>query len=407
MDSSVPVPLLSAVLDTMFNKFQTPNISLMSSSVMSTVAAGVRSGLIIDMGWRETVVTTIYEYREVKKTRSTRAGRMLHDFVYNLIKQNIVADVTEGNGGPAVSFEEVEDIMCRLMWCKPAAAAHRTSQSNLAGLETVEERDESEADTPDASTLRVVKVPLSSANPLSTIELPLESVAEACDGCLFASFSPISFDDHELPIPQLVYQHLLQLPLDVRAICMSRIIFTGGLSNILGIKERIIDEVNTFIEKRGWEPVTGKRFEDCRNNLKLYRQNSSPRPSDELSPTNEPTESEEKAPQGPAHAVPELDPIEAKVARQKRKPKQTQGEIRVLHSLGPWTGASLMCQLKVQATAIVDRDVWLQQGANGALRPSDVDLKAQQRQSMTTGGYIRGSGGHHGNWTLGAWGYLS
>lgn len=403
LDSSVPVPLLSAVLDTMFNKFQTPTISLMSSSVMSTVAAGVRSGLIIDIGWSETVVTSIYEYREVKKSSSIRAGRLLHEAFYHLVKQNIVADVTE-DGGPGISFQECEDLMCRMMWCRPSAS--RSSQRNSAQLETVEEQDETEADSPDLIPFRMVKVTLSSASPPTTIDFDLENMAQACETCFFASFAPSATDDHETLLPQLVYDHLLRLPLDTRAVCMSRIIFTGGCSNILGIKERIIDEVNAKIENRGWEPVTGKGFQAFQHNPKLQRVNSSRPHQEPKSPPSETPETDQ-TPQGPANEVREIDPIEIKVAKQKRATAQKQGEIRALHSLGPWTGASLMCQLKIPATAIVDRDAWLQQGANGAARPSDVDLKAQQRQSVTTGGYIRGSGGHYGNWTLGAWGYLS
>ena len=61
MDSGVPVPLLSAVLDTLFQTFHTPIVSLMSSPTMTTVAAGVRSALVIDIGWAETVVTSVYE----------------------------------------------------------------------------------------------------------------------------------------------------------------------------------------------------------------------------------------------------------------------------------------------------------------------------------------------------------
>ncbi|UZP39954.1 hypothetical protein NXS19_007770 [Fusarium pseudograminearum] len=71
--------------------------------------------------------------------------------------------------------------------------------------------------------------------------------------------------------------------------------------------------------------------------------------------------------------------------------------------LGPWIGGSLLCQLKVPAMAVIDRDAWLQHGASGASRPSDVDYKVQQRQSMQAGGYGRGG---YGNWTLGVWGSI-
>ena len=86
LDSAMPTPLLSTVLDTAFDRFQTPVVSLLSSATMNAVAAGVRSALVIDVGWAETVVTSVYEYREVKNTRTIRAGRFLSDEFYNKYK---------------------------------------------------------------------------------------------------------------------------------------------------------------------------------------------------------------------------------------------------------------------------------------------------------------------------------
>ncbi|KAF7545962.1 hypothetical protein G7046_g9441 [Stylonectria norvegica] len=411
MQSAVPVPLLTAVLDTMFDKFQTPTVSLMSSSVMSGVAAGVRSALVVDMGWSETVATSVYEYREVKSTRTVRGGRLLLDAVYKALRILIGGDQPEGENERLISFDECEDIMCRLMWCRPST--FRSAQRQSAQLETVEEQDESEAESPQAALPGgMAKVPISSTSPSTTVEIPFESLADICHDTFFdTSAAQPTFDDHELPIHLLVYQHLLQLPMDVRAICMPRIIFTGGCSNILGIKERIIDEVTAIVERRGWGPVAGKGVDQLRTNSKLQRtsssnSSSSSSPADDgfiPSPESEP---EESTPPGAANARPEHDPIEAKVARHRESPQQLQGRLRVLHSLGPWCGGSLLCQLKVPAMAIIDRDVWLQQGPTGASRPSDVDMKAQQRHSMSAGGVLRGGGGHHGNWTLGTWGYL-
>lgn len=406
MDSAVPVPLLTAVLDTVFNKFQSPTVSLMSSATMSAVAAGVRSALIVDLGWSETVVTSVYEYREVKSTRTVRAGRVLMRPIERIVRLALGGKPGEEKSEHAISFEECEDIMCRLLWCR--ASAFRSSQRHSAQLETVEEQDESDTETrQESSTSGTAKVFLQSVNPPKSVEISFDELGDMCERTLFAPERPHEyFDDNELPVHLLVYQHLLQLPLDIRAICMSRIIFTGGCSNILGLKERIIDEVTALKDRRGWSPVVGKGVEQLENNPKLKREGTPLVQSAVALEFPIPPASLERILQGPANAVPELDPVDAKVARQRNAPKQLQGQIRVLHSLGPWTGASLLSQLKVPAMAMIDRDAWLQQGPNGASRPSDIDVKAQQRQSMSTGGYIRGTSGHYGNWTLGTWGYL-
>ncbi|KFA79812.1 hypothetical protein S40288_00661 [Stachybotrys chartarum IBT 40288] len=384
LDSGVPIPLLSVVLNILFNRYQTPTISLMSSSVVTGVAAGVRSALVVDMGWAETVITSTYEYREVKSTRTIRGGRFLLDELYQALQKLIQPDA-DGNNR-VISFAECEDIMCRLIWCRPSAA--KASQRQSAQLETVEEQDESETEAHHPAQPRgSAKIPLRSSAKPSTLEVPFDKLADICDASLFPpADSAATFDDNELPVHLLLYQHLLQLPVDVRAVCMSRIIFTGGCSNILGVKERIIDEVASLVDRGGWEPVTGKALDQLRSNAKIQWQGRRPRSAGLQTMPSE-TEDDGVVKEGAAYTVPEKDPIGVKVARRRNDTKPpVQGKLRAIHSLGPWAGGSLLCQLKVPALATIDRELWLQHGVGGASRPSEVDVKAQQRQSMGTGG---------------------
>lgn len=367
---------------------------------MTIVAAGLRSALVIDMGWAETVVTSVYEYREVKSTRTTRGGRTLLDALYKTIHA-LIPGTDSDIEKKVISFEECEDIMCRLMWCK--SSSFKSPQRQSTQLETVDEQDEIEAEAGAPSGM--ASIPISSTDRPSTVEVPFEKLAEVCDETLFdPSGARATFDDEDLPIHQLVYQHLLHLPIDVRAICMPRIIFTGGCSNILGIRQRTIDDVSAIIDNRGWEPVFGRVVDQLRKTTKLNRQSSDSSPSDGSISPSETDQEKDKDNRGPADARPEHDPIGAKVARQRDASPLLQGKIRVVHSLGAWVGGSLLCHLKVPAMAMVDREAWLQQGASGASRPSEVDAKVQQRQSVTAGGHVRGGGQHHGNWTLGTWG---
>ncbi|KAG5914641.1 hypothetical protein E4U53_004616 [Claviceps sorghi] len=416
LDSALPIPLLSSVLDTLFARFQTPMVSLMSAPTMVAVGAGLRSALVIDMGWNETVVTSVYEYREVKSSRTVRAGRCLNEELYKLVHGLLpTAEDDQVTGKKAVSFEECQDILYRLMWCRPST--FKSSQRQSTQLDTVEEQDENETEFHSRPS-GIAEVPLQSTTPPSTIHIPFNKLADACDDAFFdPSAARSTFDDHEWPLHLLLYRHLLQLPVDVRAICMSRIVFTGGCSNILGIKERIMDELGGMVAQRGWEPVFGKGVDQLRSNQR-FRGRSSVQTSsmscsvatsetgdvggggdggddesDGLRSETGTTESQE-------------DVVEAKIARNRPAGHQMQGQLRAIHSLGAWAGASLLCQMKIPAMATVERDLWLQQGANGASRPNEVDVKAQQRQSMGTTGLMRGGGGHHASWTLGVWGAL-
>ncbi|KAG5961530.1 hypothetical protein E4U57_002404 [Claviceps arundinis] len=422
LDSALPIPLLSSVLDTLFTSFQTPVVSLMSAPAMVAVGAGLRSALVIDMGWNETVMTSVYEYREVKASRTVRAGRSLNEELYKLIHGLLPnAEEDDESGKRAISFEECQDIACRLMWCRPSTL-HKSSQRQSTQLDTVQEQDESDEAEPTQPS-GIAQVPLQSTTPPWTLHIPFNKLADVCDDAFFdPSSARCTFDDHELPLHLLLYHHLLQLPVDVRAICMARIVFTGGCSNILGIKERIMDELTSMVTQRGWEPIFGKGVEQLRNNPKLRGKtgtqgDSKPFSTATSSETINTTataaattesgsgESDGSRPETGTE-TPQEDAVEAKIARNRPVAHQFQGQLRAIHSLGAWAGASLLCQMKIPAMATVERELWLQQGANGASRPSDVDVKAQQRQSMGASGLMRGGGGHHATWTLGVWGAL-
>ncbi|KAG6065027.1 hypothetical protein E4U32_007835 [Claviceps aff. humidiphila group G2b] len=422
LDSALPIPLLSSVLDTLFTSFQTPVVSLMSAPAMVAVGAGLRSALVIDMGWNETVMTSVYEYREVKASRTVRAGRSLNEELYKLIHGLLPnAEEDDESGKKVISFEECQDIACRLMWCRPSTL-HKSSQRQSTQLDTVQEQDESDEAEPTQPS-GIAQVPLQSTTPPWTLHIPFNKLADVCDDAFFdPSSARCTFDDHELPLHLLLYHHLLQLPVDVRAICMARIVFTGGCSNILGIKERIMDELTSMVTQRGWEPVFGKGVEQLRKNPKLRGKTGTQGDSKPFSTATSSetinttataaatTESGGGESDGPrpetGTETPQEDVVEAKIARNRPVAHQFQGQLRAIHSLGAWAGASLLCQMKIPAMATVERELWLQQGANGASRPSDVDIKAQQRQSMGASGLMRGGGGHHATWTLGVWGAL-
>ena len=85
LPSVMPHQLLSSILSTIFVNFQHPIVALFSTPMVHVAGAGCRSGLVVDIGWSETTVTAIYEYREVQQSRTTRAmKRVTLDMVRTL-----------------------------------------------------------------------------------------------------------------------------------------------------------------------------------------------------------------------------------------------------------------------------------------------------------------------------------
>ncbi|KAK4205735.1 hypothetical protein QBC40DRAFT_270777 [Triangularia verruculosa] len=416
LPSGLPLPMLSAVLDSLFSRFQPPAISLLSSPVALTVGAGVRSSLIVDLGWRETVVTSVYEFREVSTNRSVRGGRLLVEQTHKLLAKHLPENQKKkanDNAGETedyeLSFDECNDITTRMVWCKPHLSSPKAPKSS-DGLPTLHEQDESGVAPVESSTdtSKTVRIPLLSCRSPTTIELPWEALAEPSENTFFDSqYTESSFDDHELPLPLLVYRSLLQLPLDVRALCMSRIIFTGGCTNVLGLRGRIFGEVSKLVEERGWDGVQGKGADQMRANPKLKGKRGSRPANSGPSGVDSPSEGASGQEQDgvwhdAANTAHDECPVEEQLKRGQDKRPRVQGKMRAIESVGAWSGASLIAHLKAAPVSTVEREAWLQYGAVGASKPSEVDQKSA-RQSFGPGGLMRGSAASN-SWTLGVWG---
>lgn len=430
LPSTLPSPLLSTILDTIFTNFQSPNISLHSTPALTTVAAGLRAAMIVDIGWAETIVTGIYEFREVSSNRSIRATKLLGQEMRRLLASScdpkiLQQESSDGQTNVAleefIGFEECEGIVNRMAWCKPSinSTSKTTPESGLASLG---EGDELQASmlslkiSADSDSDPIATIPLKSTLPPRTIHLPFSKLAQPCEEALLATHLPApELDDEELPIHILLYQALLRLPVDLRSVCMSRIVFVGGGSNVLGLKARVLDEVNTLINERGWDPVRGKAVSQYKTNPKLTRLRQSPSSPTEIpsSPPDSPTSPiSPTTPRPPVHIPagnqsPEPDSIVSTINAKSGKiyVEQERGTIRAVESLGAWSGASLLSQLKIPAVSSVDKEVWMQHGMAGANRNFEVSVAAGSggRGSMGPGAFKSGIG-EKGSWTLGLWG---
>ncbi|KAK4175722.1 hypothetical protein QBC36DRAFT_354098 [Triangularia setosa] len=416
LPSGLPLPMLSAVLDSLFSRFQPPTISLLSSPIALTVGAGVRSSLIVDLGWMETVVTSVYEFREVNTSRSVRGGRLLVEQTHKFLAKHLPDNQKKKEGTNSentedyqLSFDECNDIATRMVWCKPHLSTPKAPKSR-EGLPTLHEQDESEppASQPSTDTSKTVRIPLQSCRSPITIELPWEALAEPSENTFFDSqYLESSFDDHELPLPLLVYRSLLQLPLDVRALCMSRIIFTGGCAGVLGLRGRIFGEVSKIVEERGWDGVQGKGADQMRANPKLKGKKGSRSASSGPTGVTSPGEAgggqeQDGVWHDAANTAHDACPVEEQLKRGQDKIPRVQGKMRAVESVGAWSGASLIAHLKAAPVSTIEREAWLQYGAAGASKPSEVDQKSA-RQSFGPGGLMRGSAVSN-SWTLGVWG---
>ncbi|KAI4640213.1 uncharacterized protein J4E78_010685 [Alternaria triticimaculans] len=404
MPPRMPHALMSTILDVLFTSFQAPSITLMSTPVLSTVAAGLRSALVVDIGWAETLVTAVYEYREVSERRSVRAGKLLSEEMAKLL--NAELDDAEPSATKAdVSFEEAEEVLTRVGWCKPVPRSNRRTVYFPAREAPVLEEFEDAIESPPPA----VTIPFPKHIPPTELTISFASLAKPTENALFApELAMHEFDDEDLPLHHLIYRALVQLPIDVRRLCMSRIVITGGVSNLPGLKTRIQKELDALVQLKGWDPVksygraSARREEKMRNqkeDVETRRQEG-----EDTFPSSLDTDAE-PAPIPAALQSPTEDPIDTKFAQMaiRHGPPPASligGTIRVVDTLGPWAGASLIAQQRIKGIVEVEREKYLKDGLQGATREKEVSVIAQ-RQSMGPG--LSNKGGERASWTLGVW----
>ncbi|OJI99922.1 hypothetical protein ASPVEDRAFT_533500 [Aspergillus versicolor CBS 583.65] len=400
LPSVISHPLLSSVLTTLFNRWKIPSISLLTSAAMAATAAGLRSALVVDIGWAETVVSGIYEYREVATKRSTRAMRSLLQETGQMFSRLLGGDSKSGDT-ISVDFEFCEEVASRFMWCEPSGPR-----------EEGQSPDDSLADILN----KTVSIP-SPSNPGSfDVELPFSKLTEPVERVLFAKGeADYDLDDEEKSIPLVVYNTLLSLPPDVRGICMSRIVFVGGGSNIAGVRRRILDEVTHLVKLYGWSPVRGRVVDKQIQELRKLKLSQQPEPrsnaahgqnkasSDAANDT--PYESDYETAdetEGTNDAGVEVDPIEQKLLRTREKDviNPVQGTLREVETLGSWAGASLVSGLKIRGLVEIEREKYLQHGLAGATRESE--LANSHKEGVPDRRSLRA--GDRSSWTLAGWG---
>ncbi|KAJ4355045.1 hypothetical protein N0V95_003263 [Ascochyta clinopodiicola] len=401
----LPHPLITKILDILFKSFHAPSITLMSNPVLSTVAAGLRSALVVDIGWAETLVTAVCEYREVHEKRTVRAGRMLSEEMAKLLNAELDDDAAPGTPKADISFDEVEEVLTRVGWCKPSSKGNRRTVYFPAREAPVLEEWEDAVETPPPTAV----IPFPKHTPPTELKVSLASLAKPAENALFVPEAPLSeFDDEDLPIHHLIYRTLVALPVDVRRLCMSRIVITGGVSDMPGLKTRVLKELEVLVQSKGWDPVKNwgkgsvrheERLRAQQRHLAMKWQDGADKVSDIHDRAAMPT------PLSAGLQEPESDTIDVKLAATSLKNGPPQecsigGMIRGVQTLGAWAGASLVAHQRIRGIVEIERERYLQHGLQGASRDKEVSV-IPQRQSMGPG-VARGAG-ERVSWTLGVW----
>ena len=340
--SLVPHPFLDTLLMTLFQRWTFPSITLLPTTATALISAGLRSGMVVDIGWEETVITAIYEYREVKSYRSTRGVKML---TYNLAEwlKNVLPEQCR------LDLETVERFWMRFApHVQGKTAAADAGDKAVQADESDRENDNFEYDWPTRSFTETVKFSKTQLYNLWLAVFLAPRREHELD------------DDEELPLNVVLYNSLLHLPADIRGLCLSRLVFIGDGSNQTPFPEIIVKSVGEIVDLQGWTEY-GKR---CSANR---------------------TDARDRVPDVKHDDVifSEKDITEERYLRGKHKTNSpaVHNVIRQVDTLGSWTGASLLSTLKIKSFVEVQRDKFLSHGIAGATREYEQSMVSQTRTS--------------------------
>lgn len=379
--SLLPTPLLEIALKAVFGHFtQPPSVSILTCPVLCCASAGLRNALVVDIGWEETVVTVVGEYKEIAQRRSVRAGKALTREMATTIEQA----ASQASEDPVrMTFDEAEDLVQRIAWCQPKP----------------EKVDSQKTTSP-------IRLTIPGSNPIEHFSLPFDALAEPAERALFASEKAANeHDDHDLPLHLLAYRALLSLPRDLRSTCIERIVVVGTSSNIPGLRRRLLQELSNIVGTRGWDivnsygsataiktPRTPSLAPEAQTSESTEASAATATAAAAAAATESEAESEsDRAPTPTAPAALEPgaapfipagerahddvdDPITQKAERAARRAagksavrdSNEQGPpVRGVESLGAWAGASLVASLRVRGVHEVEREDFLKHGFRG------------------------------------------
>ncbi|CEP23163.1 unnamed protein product [Cyberlindnera jadinii] len=202
----LPLPLKRALTRVILFHMHAQSIRFLPASVMSVLASGATSGLVIDLGWNVTTVTPVFDLRQlyIYSKQTLRASRRIH----NDIRKKLA------NLGLDTTFEFVEQFLIECCYC--GIGNHGTGDFTFNN---------------------------------STI--PQELRYQSIEEILFPDEQDGTDDDDSQTLCSLVEQVIKEVDIDLRTPLSSNIIIVGGLSNIPGIKTRIIYEINKRTKASG------------------------------------------------------------------------------------------------------------------------------------------------------------
>ncbi|XP_074640089.1 actin-related protein 10-like [Tubulanus polymorphus] len=226
----------------LFKHYEVPSVLFAPHHQLSLFTLGNSSGLVMDLGYSETLVIPIYEGIPVLKAWESvpLGGEALHSRLEKILLETATVTTDQDSEKPlssavsSLSEKVLEDIKVRCCFVTKLERA-KLIQDNALKAHGFKEGDKSELPPPPPG----VKYPLDGGKMLFIEGRIRENLCEL----LFEQ------DNEEKSVATLILDSILKCPIDMRRYMAENLVITGGTSMLPGFKARLKDELISLSEQ--------------------------------------------------------------------------------------------------------------------------------------------------------------
>ena len=206
-NSNFPTVYNKILTDILIKEFLMRAVVILPTPLMVAIGSGSSFALVIDIGWSLTTVVPVFDYRVLDNflTFTNRAGSRLHYELLSALRE-------EGFDAGSVSFRELENA--------------------ISLLDSITSNSDDELIACGGFLVRK------------------KNFTEAIQRLYFSYDPSVQYEDDETPILKLVTDLIYRLPIDLRKSISSRVIITGGISNLKGFRQTLLAKVDEAVSQK-------------------------------------------------------------------------------------------------------------------------------------------------------------
>ncbi|KAK2140954.1 hypothetical protein LSH36_1198g00002 [Paralvinella palmiformis] len=229
-----PTMFRETLAGVLFKHYEVPSVVFVPAHLMALFTLGIPSGLVMDCGYKQTIVLPVYEGIPVLKACQALpfASKAVHNYLDAQLREHGIVRDSQGEEKPLSSVKDIvdenilEDIKVRCCFVTKLDRAQQIHAVS-AGIKDAE----LPAPPPD------VQYPLDGAN---TLTIP-GKIREHTFEILFER------DSEEQSVSTLLLDAIIQCPIDIRKTLAENIILIGGTCMSVGFQHRILTELYSLL----------------------------------------------------------------------------------------------------------------------------------------------------------------